>query len=386
MKIKQILVFIVLCTGVMFPAHAQQTKRICDTIPYEFLQEKIVIAVVVNGVKTKYIVDTGGKTGTMWEEAMDMGVESAGSSTSVGDLNGGSQMYQEGFLKNVQLSPNYTISQLKTMVLPETGMFKSLGVAGILGGDAFAQSVITFDAREQIMIINYPYRPNGLKIQDGVEMFPGAAEHSIVNVTVGGVQKRMLFDSGAHGFFLISKDDFEAFERQGVCTRTAEAYGINGVGLFGLSEPVEICKGYVHELNFLGKVFQNVGCITNPSSLSIIGVDILKYGRIMIDYMRDRFYFFPYDQDVVDMGGAPKTWNVSVLPANDRFEVTGIWKSLEGQVEFGDQVININGTDLKDFPMSQPEVDKVFDAIEGDEAYIIVLKDGKEKIVKIRKE
>ena len=106
----------------------------------------------------------------------------------------------------------------------------------------------------------------------------------------------------------------------------------------------------------------------------------------MIDYMRDRFYFFPYDQDVVDMGGAPKTWNVSVLPANDRFEVTGIWKSLEGQVEFGDQVININGTDLKNFPLSQPEVDKVFDAIEGDEAYIIVLKGGKEKTVKIRKE
>lgn len=57
--------------------YSQQTKRVCDTIPYEFIREKIVIPVVVNGVKVKYIVDTGGQTGTMWEEAMKMNVESA---------------------------------------------------------------------------------------------------------------------------------------------------------------------------------------------------------------------------------------------------------------------------------------------------------------------
>ena len=69
--------------------------------------------------------------------------------------------------KRQQLSANYQINELHTMVLPEVGMFKKLGVAGILGGDAFAQSVITFDSRKKVMIINYPYRPLGLKIQDG---------------------------------------------------------------------------------------------------------------------------------------------------------------------------------------------------------------------------
>ena len=32
-------------------AQQQPTKRICDTIHYEFIQGKIVIPVVVNGVK-----------------------------------------------------------------------------------------------------------------------------------------------------------------------------------------------------------------------------------------------------------------------------------------------------------------------------------------------
>ena len=43
------------------------------------------------------------------------------------------------------------------------------------------------------------------------------------------------------------------------------------------------------------------------------------------------------------MGGAPALWNVSILPRNDRFEITTIWDSMKDKVAFGDQVINING-------------------------------------------
>ena len=380
--------FVWLCcfVGSVQDACAQQTKRVCDTIPYEFIEEKIVIPVMVNGTKVKYILDTGGQTGTMWEDATRMGVEGTGTSVNIADLNGETSMYQEGMLKNVQLSPHYTLSQLKTMVLPEVGMFKSLGVAGILGGDAFAQSVLTFDARKQVVIINYPYRPNGLRLQDGAEMFPGTTHHSIVNVNVGGVEKKMLFDTGAQGFFIISKDDFLEFESQGVGVRTDSAYGINGIGLLGLTDPVEILKGYVPELTFLGKTFHDVGCMTNPNSRSIIGVDVLKYGNVTIDYMRNRFYFFPFDGEEVNMGGAPKTWNVGILPANERFEVTAIWGSLKGKVEFGDEVVNINGHDMRGLSMSQMEVDKIMNAIEGDNAYIVVMKEGKEKRIEITKE
>lgn len=35
---------------------AQIRNKVCDTIPYEFIQEKIIIPVTVNGIKVKYIV------------------------------------------------------------------------------------------------------------------------------------------------------------------------------------------------------------------------------------------------------------------------------------------------------------------------------------------
>ena len=154
-------------------AQQQPTKRICDTIHYEFIQGKIVIPVVVNGVKVKYIVDTGGQTGTDWEHVKAMGGVATGASRSISDHNDMKELYQIAEVENVQLSLNYTLSKMKTMVLPVIGSFRGIGAVGILGGDAFAQSVITFDARKQIMVINYPYRPDRLKLTDGVEMFSG---------------------------------------------------------------------------------------------------------------------------------------------------------------------------------------------------------------------
>ncbi|MCQ4873301.1 retropepsin-like domain-containing protein [Butyricimonas paravirosa] len=364
----------------------QQTKRVCDTIRYEFIEDKIVIPVTVNGVVVKYIVDTGGQTGTDWEHAQKMGAVGTGASNPIADLNGKKQLYQIAEVKDVRLSPNYTLNSLKTMIFPVIGSFRSLGVVGILGGDAFAESVITFDAREKIMVINYPYRPDRLKVTDGVEMFGGDTRHSIIKMNLGGVEKEVLFDTGAGGFLLLNASDFKDIEEQGSGEKVARAFGINGIGLEGLSEPTEIDKVNVKEMTILGKKFSNVGSLTSELGSTIVGVELLEYGKVVIDYMRNRFYFFPFDTRDTDMGGVPKTWNVSILPANERFEITRIWDSMKDVVAFGDQVVDINGTDITGFPMSQPEIDRVMGAIEGDRAYIVVLKDGKRKKVEIKRE
>ena len=367
-------------------AQQQPAKRVCDTIHYEFIQDKIVIPVIVNGVKVKYIVDTGGQTGTDWEHVKAMGGVATGASNAISDHNDKKQLYQMAKVKNVQLSPNYMLAEMKTMVLPVIGSFKSIGVVGILGGDAFAQSVVTFDAREQIMVINYPYRPDRLKITDGVEMFPGSTHHSIINMNLGGVEKRVLIDTGADGFLLLTADDFKDIEDAGRGEKTAHGFGINSVGLEGLSKPVEMSKVNVKEVTVLDKKFTNAGSVISDKSTTIVGVDLLEYGKVVIDYMRNRFYFFPFDSEIADLGGAPKTWNVSILPANERFEITTVWDSMKDVVTFGDQVININGTDITGFPMSQPAVDSVMNAIRSDVGYIVVLKDGKKEKIEIRRE
>ena len=95
---------------------AQIQNKVCDTIPYEFIQEKIIIPVTVNGVNVKYIVDTGGRTGTMYDAATEMKATAAGY-MRISDVNAQGSNYQEAHVQNVSIGKNYKIKQLKTMVL-----------------------------------------------------------------------------------------------------------------------------------------------------------------------------------------------------------------------------------------------------------------------------
>ena len=68
---------------------------------------------------------------------------------------------------------------------------------------------------------------------------------------------------------------------------------------------------------------------------------MLKYGKVVIDYMRNRFYFFPYESGTEDMTGKLKNWNVGILPVKGHFEITAVWDSAKDLVALGDQVIRV---------------------------------------------
>ena len=116
-----------------------------------------------------------------------------------------------------------------------------------------------------------------------------------------------------------------------------------------------------------------------------MGVGMLEYGKVIIDYMRNRFYFFPYTNETEDLSGMLKDWNVGILPVKGHFEITAVWDSAKDQVALGDEVIRINGKNLSVLKLCQLEVESLLDAVEGDVAEIVILKDGKEKKVEIKR-
>ena len=61
------------CTG-----HSQIQNRICDTIPYEIRYNRLIIPVEVNGIKNRYIIDTGGQTATVASIAVKVDAQAQG--------------------------------------------------------------------------------------------------------------------------------------------------------------------------------------------------------------------------------------------------------------------------------------------------------------------
>ena len=59
---------------------------------------------------------------------------------------------------------------------------------------------------------------------------------------------------------------------------------------------------------------------------------------------------------------------------------------MKDQVALGDQVIRVNGKELSELKQSQLEIDALLESVEGETTEIVILKNGKEKKVEIRRE
>lgn len=146
------------------------------------------------------------------------------------------------------------------------------------------------------MVINYPYRPEKLKLTDGVPLLDETEYHSFITVKQEEQTMKILFDTGAEGFLLYSIQDYNRLADISDIKETNHAHGIVSAGLAGLGNPVEIKKLNIPSIRIMDKEFTNIGCTTSVMNETIIGVDLLKYGKVIIDYMRKRFFFLPFEK------------------------------------------------------------------------------------------
>lgn len=372
-----IVLVLIICTSTI---NAQVNyQRICDTIPYRLMSDKIIIPVTVQDTVVDFILDTGGQTGVTHNFGVRCKAMIKGQ-RPVGDFSGKSLSYIESELFDVKLSKSYGLKTLKTLIFPSNGFFRHLGVVGILGSDAFSQCVLTIDSKNKIIIINYPYRPHRLKIDQGYVMNQSQMSHPILKTKFGTETIDVLFDTGAHGFLMLSEKDYIRIKEKEEIATLDTFFGIDGVGIGGLGSPREIKKVMVPDINYAGVIFKNTESILTQNNTTIIGLDFIYHGRVVIDYMRGVFYFMPYKNGIVEDIKINKHWDVSVLPGdNNRFIVSQVWSSMKDKVTYGEEVVNINGKELKGMEKNQLIIDKLMDNIKEDSAYLIVVDKNKKE-------
>lgn len=347
------------------------SQKVCDTIPYKLIHQKIVFPVKVNDTLVHFILDTGGQTGIMYGCIEKLGVKQLGGGRIVGDYGGNSLSYGKGTMNNILLGNHYKIASKEIVIFPDIAFFKKLGVVGIISGDALEKCVLTIDSKKQVLVINYPYRPERLKLEDGYEMYSDQTRHSTIKCRFGGIEQNILFDTGAEGFLMLTCTDYECFPK-GESREVMKGYGINGVGIGGIGKSQDMHRVIVNELEFAGKKFENVETTIGAEGLSIIGLDMINYGRVIIDYSRNRFYFLPFSDEVVKSIPLEKSWDVSILPSDKGFEITAVWGEAQKRVKYGEKVISMNGKLLNNVEKSQIVIEDMMSDIVEDKAFIIV--------------
>lgn len=374
MKIfKVILMFgLVFITSKTVSAQQITVEAFADTIPYEQLFEKIVVPGKLGGKDVKFILDTGGKNIIFSDSSNYKDVRVLGSD-GISEANSMTLSVSSGFVKQMSFGKYLNYTNTRLIVMPTSNYFKKLGVSGLLGSEAFANVALMFKPKEKIIIVYYPFRPSNIKKNQGLPMELDGSSHPIFPLTIGKNTMYVLFDTGMGGVLNFSKNDFETLKDKSPVKENIMSSGTYRIGIGGV---IDNSKETLYRLVFdtvkIGnKQFTNVGTIANKSDRTIVGVDILKYGDLLIDYARSYFYYLPFDSQPVDLLEESKVWNVNILPSKDLyFKVAGI--AGEPGVEIGEHVWEINGISLEGLKLDDAEIGDILNKIKEDTTSILV--------------
>ena len=132
-----------------------------------------------------------------------------------------------------------------------------------------------------------------------------------------------------------------------ICRMIIEKIGGEGsIGVSGQADKASSYRVRIPLLSVGATKFRNVTTSTNNHPYTLLGVKLLQYGKVTIDYPRGRFYFeaFQPDNEINNQGN-----NFDLTVKDGDLFVSTVWSSTKGKIAVGDKVVKINGKPAKKY-------------------------------------
>ena len=326
-------------------------------IPYTEVGEKIIIEVEIDNKLRKFIFDTGAGFSALISEKLYQEMQS----NSIHQLDVYDSSGQADSMKTLLL-PLLKINELSftdifsIVANNSSGGFilECFDVDGMLGSGLFKNSIVQIDSRNKVMIITDDKDKLQLnpELSNEMKLEPQSSLPIITTLLIKedqGVALELLFDTGDNSFFTISKSNYHFFVENNfnIFDKISESEGATSFGLHG---PVKQ-HHYLLTLSGLAvdesTLFKDLVVRTTHTDNSRIGSEILKYGKITLDYKNRLFYFENYD-NIFEINLTEKVWQIEPTVENNKFVVGIIWdKSLINEINVGDEILKFDDTDYQ---------------------------------------
>lgn len=328
---------IVLFCVITFPAMAQQYRT---ELPYRLVGGKIIVEMKLNGTPRSFIFDTGASRTTLTSElCRELGLR-VKDSLDVTDANGHKASYPLVWIDEIQTPDDvFRFKSVAAMKLPEPSPLACFPVDGLIGSDLFKQLILVIDGKKKTVTITTAENESAVSLRKMTGFTQ--AGMPIISIQVGsGHNLICLFDTGYPRFLSLKECDFEALASGSAFELLAEGNTVGSISVGGTSATKVSKRVSFPLLSIGGTKFRNVISETSTPPYSLLGVKLLDYGKVTLDYPRARFYFEAYkpDNDFTE-----KTHDVRLQVKDGDLVVAAVWGQMKEVVEMGDKVIKING-------------------------------------------
>ncbi|TXG39433.1 retropepsin-like aspartic protease [Seonamhaeicola maritimus] len=325
------------------------SKNYYTEIEYENVRDKIIIPVSINGKSYRFLFDTGAPNLVSKEILSSINFKKS-RSLSVTDANQKKQRMDLVSLPNLTIG-NVTFKNTSALVFngKDNLVFDCFEVDGIIGSNLLRKSIVKINSKKQIIILTNDVKKLTLKKEHASKLtLVGNQSSPYIYIKLKGEHsgnENLLLDTGASGFYDLSKNNYKVLQEKKIVEVISKANGSSSVGMFGVAEKSEQYRLKIPELIINNQVFQNVITTTGDDNNSRIGSDILKYGNITLDFVNKLFYLdvFETENDLNE-----KLYGFSPTIVNNKLTVGFVWEdTLKDQIEFGDEIIEIDGVNFQ---------------------------------------
>lgn len=341
------------CSKNILPSGTIKQENFTETIPFNFDNGLPIIEVTIEGTPYKFLLDTGAPTVISPELATTLKSKTIKKS-SVSDSQGNSSLQEFIVIDEIKIG-NIHFNDIGAVVvdLKKTFEIKCLDIDGIIGSNQMSNAIWEIDYRNKYLTFTNNFiafkEPKDASKIHFIEM--GSQKTPLIRVQVDSVKSKLItFDTGANSGINLP---FSHFKNTIKNYKQVKSYGNPSSGIYGSGEKDTLTTAKV-PFTKLGTLKLNDQILVfEDASSSLVGNGFLKNYKTTINWKTKTIYLQEQDKaknaTLEGMGLGIRYINnkpvVAIITHGSHAE--------EQDIRFGDEIIEIDGTDLSELTEEQ---------------------------------
>ncbi|SDH99783.1 Aspartyl protease [Flavobacterium omnivorum] len=323
-------------------------------IPFEYVNGKIIVSVLINENKYRFLLDTGAPNLITKRLSTILNLESL-QELKISDAN------QIKSTMNIVQLPNLTIGSIifeNSVALSSQDennlVFDCFEIDGFIGSNLLRNSIIQIDVKNKILIITNDLKKLHLNNENSSKLsLFGQQSSPFIWLKLTGSKdsgkEQVLLDTGMKGFYDISHKNYIKFKDEKIFSEVANGKGSESIGLSGNSPESEQVRLLLKHMKIANSAFLNISTTTTNDNNSRIGIGLFENGIGTIDFINKKFYFEQYEhnKDLIE-----KYLPFSRTIINNKLSIGIVWdEKLKAKINYGDEIIEINGKNYENYKL-----------------------------------
>ena len=319
-------------------------RKYLSSVNYRDVRGKIIIPVEIEGKTYSFLFDTGAPN-LITKELSDKISSRPLNMINVRDANDSSRKLEVISIPTLSIG-SAQFEDTPTIVNDADSNFilGCFGVDGIIGSNMVRKSVVHIDSENQILSVSNDPEHFNISGLEAIELSLSNGQSSpymwIGLKGEGKAAEYVLFDTGMQGFYDMSVENYDKLKEMGAFNESESGKGTKSIGLFDSSESRTHYRVTVPQIDIGAYDFRNVKTVTMSADRSRIGSEILKYGKVTIDYKNSKLYFEPFEEPR-DL--SEKSLGFSPTIRDGEIIVGIVWsEELPDKLNYGDKILSVN--------------------------------------------